>query len=46
MRIEHSSDVRIAASRERVWELVTDWERQGEWIPLTRVWRPVALPAP
>jgi carbon monoxide dehydrogenase subunit G len=44
MRIEHSSDVRIAAPREQVWQLVTDWERQGEWIPLTRVWRTGGTP--
>jgi uncharacterized protein YndB with AHSA1/START domain len=44
MRVEHSSDVRIAAPRERVWELVTDWERQEEWIPLTRVWRTGGTP--
>lgn len=39
MRVEHRSGVQIAAGRPQVWDLVTDWERQGEWIPLTRVWR-------
>lgn len=23
---------------ERAWALLTSWERQGEWVPLTRVW--------
>ncbi|GAA1842596.1 SRPBCC family protein [Pseudonocardia ailaonensis] len=27
----------IAAPAARVWDLVTDWERQREWIPATRV---------
>lgn len=39
MRAELSSAVRIAASRQQVWDRVTAWERQGEWIPLTRVRR-------
>lgn len=44
MRVEHSSSVQIAASRQQVWDLVADWERQGEWIPLTRVWRTGGTP--
>ncbi|MGH8774884.1 MAG: SRPBCC family protein [Jiangellaceae bacterium] len=27
----------VGASAERVWSVLTDWERQGEWIPATRV---------
>ncbi|MGH3424064.1 MAG: SRPBCC family protein [Nocardioidaceae bacterium] len=27
----------IDAPPQRVWDYVTDWERQGEWIPATRV---------
>jgi uncharacterized protein YndB with AHSA1/START domain len=27
----------IAAPARRVWELLADWERQGEWIPVTTV---------
>lgn len=27
----------IAAPLLQVWDYVTDWERQGEWIPFTRV---------
>lgn len=36
-----SADVRVtrlvAAPAERAWRLLTDWERQGEWMPATRV---------
>jgi Polyketide cyclase / dehydrase and lipid transport len=32
-----SASVEIDASVERTWEVVTDWQRQGEWIPLTDV---------
>lgn len=39
MRAEHTSTVVIAAPRRQVWDRVIDWERQGEWIPLTRVKR-------
>jgi hypothetical protein len=31
------SEVRVKAPAEVVWDYVTDWPRQGEWIPLTRV---------
>jgi carbon monoxide dehydrogenase subunit G len=27
----------VPASAERAWQALTDWERQGEWIPATRV---------
>jgi hypothetical protein len=29
--------VDIDASVERTWAVVTDWERQGEWMPMTEV---------
>jgi Polyketide cyclase / dehydrase and lipid transport len=29
--------VDIDASVEQTWEVVTDWERQGEWMPMTQV---------
>jgi hypothetical protein len=32
-----SASVEIDATAERTWQVVTDWERQGEWIPLTDV---------
>jgi uncharacterized protein YndB with AHSA1/START domain len=32
-----SVSVDIDASVERTWEMVTDWRRQGEWMPLTEV---------
>ncbi len=36
-----SADVRVArvvaAPADRAWQMLTDWERQGEWIPATRV---------
>jgi len=44
MRAELRTGVRIAASPQQVWERVTDWDRQGEWIPLTRVWRTGGTP--
>jgi hypothetical protein len=31
------SEVRVEAPAAVVWEYVTDWPRQGEWIPFTRV---------
>jgi hypothetical protein len=37
MRAEVRSEVAIAAPAGLVWDYVTDWARQGEWIPLTRV---------
>jgi carbon monoxide dehydrogenase subunit G len=44
MRAEHSSTVRIAASRQQVWDRLTAWESQDEWIPLTRVRRTGGTP--
>lgn len=29
--------VRVAATPTQVWDYVTDWTRQGEWIPATKV---------
>ena len=33
------AEVAVAAPANEVWAYVTDWERQGEWVPLTRVER-------
>jgi hypothetical protein len=33
------AEVRVEAPARVVWEYVTDWPRQGQWIPLTRVER-------
>jgi hypothetical protein len=32
-----SVSVDINAPAERTWEVVTDWQRQGEWMPMTSV---------
>lgn len=37
MRAVLRSEVEVAAPADQVWAYVTDWSRQGEWIPLTRV---------
>jgi carbon monoxide dehydrogenase subunit G len=37
MTFEVSVHTRIAAPAERVWDFVTDWERQGDWVPATTV---------
>ena len=38
-----SAEVRLEtvvdAAPDRLWALLVDWERQGEWIPFTRVWQ-------
>ena len=39
MRARLSRAVVVAAPAARVWDYVTDWPAQGEWIPLTRVER-------
>jgi carbon monoxide dehydrogenase subunit G len=44
VRAEHTSGVFIAAPVEQVWDVVVAWERQHEWIPLTRVWRTGGTP--
>jgi hypothetical protein len=36
MRIRIQREVAVPASAARVWEYVTDWPRQREWVPLTR----------
>lgn len=35
---EISASVDVAVPAERLWSVVTDWPRQGQWIPATRVW--------
>lgn len=37
MRAVVRAQVRVAAPAAVVWDYVTDWSRQGEWMPLTRV---------
>jgi hypothetical protein len=37
MRALVRSEVAVAAPAAVVWDYVTDWPRQGEWIPFTRV---------
>lgn len=37
MRALVRCEVAVAAPARVVWSYVTDWPRQGEWIPLTRV---------
>jgi hypothetical protein len=37
MRALVRSEVHVAAPARVVWDYVTDWPRQGEWIPFTRV---------
>jgi hypothetical protein len=37
MRALVRSQIRVEAPVRRVWDYVTDWPRQGEWIPFTRV---------
>ena len=37
MRTRLQCEVDIAAPAAAVWDYVTDWPRQGEWIPATRV---------
>ena len=37
MRALVRSEVHVDAPADVVWDYVTDWPRQGEWIPFTRV---------
>lgn len=37
MRTRLQCEVDVAAPADEVWRYVTDWPRQGEWIPATRV---------
>jgi len=39
VRTRLQREVDIAAPAEAVWDFVTDWPRQGDWIPATRVER-------
>jgi carbon monoxide dehydrogenase subunit G len=37
VRVRLERAVEVAAPASRLWDHVTDWPRQGEWIPQTRV---------
>lgn len=37
MRMLVEAEVAVAAPADLVWDYVTDWPRQGEWIPFTHV---------
>lgn len=37
MRVRLQREVDVAAPASVVWDYVTDWPRQGEWVPRTRV---------
>jgi hypothetical protein len=39
VRVRLQREVDVEASARAVWDFVTDWPRQGEWVPLTRVER-------
>lgn len=39
MRVRLERSVEVAAPAAQVWDYVTDWPRQSEWVPLTRVER-------
>jgi hypothetical protein len=39
VRVRLQREVDIEAAARAVWDYVTDWPRQGEWVPLTRVER-------
>ncbi len=39
MRVRLQREVEVAAPASAVWDYVTDWPRQGEWVPLTHVER-------
>ncbi len=39
MRAVIRREVEVAAAAPLVWDYVTDWPRQGEWVPATRVER-------
>jgi len=38
VQAELAQDTTFDADPETVWQLLVDWERQGDWIPHTRVW--------
>jgi hypothetical protein len=37
MRASLRAETEVAVTAERMWDLLTDWPRQGEWILFTRV---------
>ena len=37
MRFRLQREIEVAAPATVVWDFVTDWPRQGEWVPKTRV---------
>jgi hypothetical protein len=37
MRALVRAEIRVQAPAQVVWDYVTDWPRQGEWMPMTRV---------
>ena len=39
MRVRLQREVDVEAPARAVWDYVTDWPRQAEWVPLTRVER-------
>lgn len=36
-RVRLQREIDVAAPAEVVWDFITDWPRQGEWVPMTRV---------
>ena len=38
VRAELAQETTVDADPDLVWRLLVDWERQGEWMPCTRVW--------
>ena len=38
MTVIAKAAVEVAVPVERAWTLITSWERQGEWMPMTQVW--------
>jgi carbon monoxide dehydrogenase subunit G len=36
-RVRLQREIDVAAPASEVWDYLTDWPRQGEWVPLTRV---------
>lgn len=38
MTVSVRAAVAVAVPADRVWQLLTAWERQSDWIPLTTVW--------
>jgi carbon monoxide dehydrogenase subunit G len=38
MTVVARATVEVAVPVDWAWQLITSWERQGEWMPLTEVW--------